>query len=288
MLAHRTEIVVPVYNAAEDLRACVASVLRHTPAGLFGLTLIDDASPDPAVRAYFRELAVRSSAPVRMFRNESNLGFVATANLGMALQPQCDILLLNSDTLVTPGWLERILRCADSDSMIGTITPFSNNAEICSFPDLCVNRSLDSLPPIEEIAAALTRRRPGYPDIPTAVGFCMYIRRSLLDTVGAFDAVTFGRGYGEENDFCMRTRAAGYRNVICDDAFVAHTGGCSFSDDKPRLMRENGARLLARYPHYDDMVRRFIAADPLREIREQAWAWLQQRSARASDRVVSE
>lgn len=269
------DIVIPIYNAADDLMACVDSVLQHTLNGTYCLILVDDASPDVRIAKYFTRLSTRGLSEVVMLRNEKNLGFVATANRGMALHPERDVVLLNSDTLVTPGWLGRIQCCVDSDASIGTVTPFSNNAEICSFPEFCRDNSLEKLPPIDRIAAALIQRSPTYPDIPTAVGFCMYIRRSLLDAIGYFDVETFGLGYGEENDFCMRATATGFRNVLCDDAFVAHVGGRSFDERKQVLMRENGRRLLARYPNYDQLVMQFIAADPLREIRRAAWERLE-------------
>ena len=264
------DIIIPVYNAVDDLTACVASVRRHTRRGSYCLVAIDDASPDPRIAAFLSTLASEGPEQLVVLRNERNLGFVGTANRGMALHADRDVVLLNSDTLVTPNWLDLIRRCADSDPAIGTITPFSNNAEICSFPIFCRDNPLEELPPVERIADAFARRMPTYPDIPTAVGFCMYIRRSLLDRIGDFDVATFGLGYGEENDFSMRGAQAGYRNVLCDNAFVAHTGGRSFDDRKLALMKENGQRLLERYPRYDDLVHEFIRADPLREIRQQA------------------
>lgn len=271
-------IVVPVFNAIDDLRACIDSVRTHTPKGAYRLILIDDASSDERVGNFFKELAELDDPNLELLRNHQNLGFVATANRGMALFADLDVLLLNSDTLVTSGWLERMQRCAASDSRIGTITPFSNNAEICSFPLFCRDNPLSDLPPLDRIAAAFATRKPIYPDLPTAVGFCMYICRGLLSAIGNFDVETFGKGYGEENDFCMRASAAGFRNVLCDDAFVAHTGGRSFNEQKRALMLENGRRLLARYPHYAELVQQFIAADPLQEIRESAWDRLKPRS----------
>lgn len=271
-------IVVPVFNAIDDLRACIDSVRAHTPKGTYRLILIDDASSDERVAAFFGELAELDDPDLELLRNHQNLGFVATTNRGMALFADLDVLLLNSDTLVTSSWLDRMQRCAASDRRIGTITPFSNNAEICSFPLFCRDNPLSDLPPLDRIAAAFAARKPIYPDIPTAVGFCMYIRRSLLSAIGNFDAETFGKGYGEENDFCMRAAAAGFRNVLCDDAFVAHTGGRSFNEQKRALMQENGRRLLARYPHYAELVQQFIAVDPLREIRESVWERLMTRS----------
>lgn len=265
------DVIVPVYNAWQDVVTCVASVRRHTKADTYRLVLIDDQSPDSRIAEYFSGLAVEHDASLILLRNPENLGFVGTVNRGMALHPDRDVVLLNSDTIVTAGWLEKLRRCADSDPQIGTITPFSNNAEICSFPQLCQDNDLALLPDIELINQAMELAAvPSYPDIPTAVGFCMFIRRTLIHKIGLFDAETFGLGYGEENDFCMRTIRAGYRNVLCDDTFVAHTGGRSFDSKKLALMEKNGRLLVDRYPEYPQLVHRFIAADPLQSLRKMA------------------
>lgn len=262
------DVVVPVYNAPDDLRRCIQSVLANT-RGDFALVLIDDASPDPRIGAYFDELASRGLRNVTLLRNERNLGFTGTANRGMT-RSRADVVLLNSDTVVTPGWLDALCRCAASDASIGTITPFSNNAEICSFPRLCENQvwpiADDPAPMAAAIAAAAV---PYYPDIPTGVGFCMFVRRALIDAVGVFDPA-FGAGYGEENDLCMRAYEAGYRNVLCDDAFVLHTGGRSFEGAKEDLGVRNTSILLERHPAYLDIVRDYIARDPLKALREAA------------------
>jgi GT2 family glycosyltransferase len=268
MAAPAIDIVVAVYNASEDLRACVESVLAQT-RGDYSLVLIDDASTDPAVRAYFEELAPLRLPQLVLLRNERNLGFTATANIGMA-RSRADVVLLNSDTIVTSGWLDALLRCAASDDRIGTITPFSNNAEICSFPRFCRNNVWPQGADPEPVRAALAAAAvPCYPDIPTGVGFCMYVRRALLDAVGSFDCA-FGAGYGEENDLCLRAAAAGFRNVLCDDAFVLHTGGRSFEDAKSPLAERNMPLVLERHPHYLDMVRAYIERDPLASLREAA------------------
>src|SRR5438874_3396390 len=159
------DIVVPVYNAAEDLARCVESLLRHTN-GDWRLLLIDDASPDPAIQTYFSELNTRALPKVALLANPGNLGFTLTANRGIAeTRPGSDIVLLNSDTVVTRGWLEKLSRCADSDSRIGTITPFSNNAEICSLPRFCVNNAWPPRRDPEALVAALESAAvPTYPD----------------------------------------------------------------------------------------------------------------------------
>ncbi|MEO8739935.1 MAG: glycosyltransferase [Casimicrobiaceae bacterium] len=268
------DIVVPVYNAADDLRRCVERVFAHT-SGDYRLMLIDDASTDLAIATIWRELESRALPQLALLRNDVNAGFTLTANRGMqAARLGADVVLLNSDAMVTRGWLEALARCARSDPTIGTITPFSNNAEICSLPRFCENNPWPVDRDPEPLLRALEQAAvPTYPDLPTGVGFCMFIRRELLDAIGGFDPV-FGLGYGEENDFCMRASAAGYRNVLCEDTFVAHLGGSSFGAKRGDLARRNLAVLQQRHPAYDALVREFIAVDPLRALREFALSQL--------------
>jgi GT2 family glycosyltransferase/glycosyltransferase involved in cell wall biosynthesis len=264
------DIVIPVYNAEGDLRRCVDSVLEHT-GGDHRLLLIDDASPSVGVQAYFAELNRRALPQVQLLANERNLGFTLTANRGMqSARAASDVVLLNSDTIVSRGWLDKLARCAGSDPRIGTVTPFSNNAEICSLPRFCENNPWPPGRDPETTLRALEQAAvPTYPDIPTGVGFCLYIRRALIDAIGGFEPA-FGLGYGEENDFCMRAVAAGFRNVLCDDAFVVHTGGSSFGAKRTDLAQRNMRLLLQRHPEYLEIVSGYIAADPLRPLRELA------------------
>ncbi len=265
------DVVIPVYNAPDDLARCVDSVLAHTRDS-YRLVLIDDASPNPAIRAYFEKLRSRALPQVVLLANEKNLGFTGTANRGMLLGKDtgADVVLLNSDTEVTAGWLDALVRCANSDPRIGTVTPFSNNAELCSFPRFCEDNPWRDGDDPEPVRAALARAAvPSYPELPTGVGFCFLIRRALIEAIGTFDPA-FGLGYGEENEFCMRAIAADWRNVLADDAFVLHFGGRSFAGQKAELGVKNMALLLERHPHYLDWVRSYIAADPVRPIREAA------------------
>src|SRR5437764_6147410 len=259
------DIIIPVYNAADDVRRCVESVLAHGHDDC-RITLIDDGSTDPRIAALFAELDERRLPELLLLRNGSNRGFTATASRGIA-NSSADVLLLNSDTRVTGDWLSAISRCAASDATIGTITPFSNNAEICSFPLLCVDNTVGGEDEIEMIASAMARAAvPTYPDLPTGVGFCLFIRRALIDEVGSFDAA-FGAGYGEENDLCLRAARRGWRNVLADDAFVVHVGGRSFAGQKAELSPRNTTILLERHPHYTAMVEQYIKLDPLAPLR---------------------
>ena len=260
-------VVVPVHDALDALDACLASLDRTLPAGARVL-LADDASGDPRIGPMARGWCERSRLQARYLRRERNLGFPANCNAAFADTGDDDVVLLNSDTVTTPGWLQQIARCADSDPRIATITPWSNNAEICSFPRLCQDNPAPDHP--DAIAEAAATLSPGdYPELPTAVGFCMYLRRAALRQLGGFDAETFGRGYGEENDFSLRAAAMGWRNVLCVTAYVVHVGGASFSALDLAPGGDNLARLLARWPDYNERVARFIMADPLAALRLQ-------------------
>jgi len=253
-------VIVPAYNAAGELDDCLESVAATVPAGAEVL-VIDDASPDPAVRRVLGQWAARGLAGWRFQSNAVNRGFVGTANRGMRMTAG-DVVLLNSDTLVSPDWLEGLGRCLDADPAIATATPWTNNGEIASLPEFC--RPNPAPKRLDAVAAALRGAgAPEYPELPTAVGFCMAISRRALDRVGFFDEVLFGRGYGEENDFSRRAAAAGLRNVLCDDVYVAHLGGRSFGPLGLKPDEDAMQRLLSRHPDYLEQVSAFIAADPL-------------------------
>jgi len=256
------DVIVPIYDAYEELTACLASVQKHSSD--YRLILIDDCSTDERIGALFRRLSAKRSSNVVLLRNERNLGFVGTANRGMALGRN-DVVLLNSDCVVTGGWLDKMRRCAGSDSRIGTITPFSNNAEICSFPSFCRNNPPPEDPELINRAMELAAV-PLYPDIPTAVGFCMFVRRELIREIGVFDPI-FGKGYGEENDFSMRASKAGYRNVLCDDTFVVHLGSRSFGSHRQTMVEQNLVKVLSKHSDYMKIVREFIEKDPIGPIR---------------------
>lgn len=254
------EVILPAYNGHDALAACLDSLRRTLPSAA-RVHLVDDASPDPRIAPLLQAFAADPPCAVELLAQPRNLGFVATVDAAMR-RARGDVVLLNADTITTRGWLERLAACAASDPRIATATPFSNNAEICSFPRFCVANPLPA--DADAVAAAcVAAGPPGYPDLPTGVGFCMFVRRAALDAIGGFDAATFGRGYGEENDFCRRAAAHGWRNVLCDDAFVGHRGGASFGDTGHRPGGDNLARLLARYPGYNAAVADFIARDPL-------------------------
>lgn len=257
-----TVIIVPVFNAPLETRRCLDALADNSDRNQ-PVIVIDDASDDPAVP----ELMETLPRPWTRVRNRNNLGFVASANLGITMAAEHDVILLNADTQVTPGWLEGIERCRDHESTIASITPLTNNGEIASIPEFCQPNPWPEHPD-DWARACRESGAPEYPEVPTAVGFCMFLRRACVDAVGLFDEQAFGRGYGEENDWCMRAAEAGWRHVLCDDAFVAHQGGASFGPLGLEPGGEAMQTLLARHPDYMDRVCAFIEANPMAERRQ--------------------
>jgi GT2 family glycosyltransferase len=269
-------VIVPVFNAFEQLAACLGSISRTVPSDT-GILLIDDASTDERIRPLLKSWSDEAKPFRQLVLQPENRGFVATANHGMRLAGK-DLVLLNSDTEVTPGWLQSLADCLRSDPSIATATPWSNNGEIVSIPEFCVSNRVPENP--GAVAARIKScGQPVYPDMPTAVGFCMAISQRVIERIGLFDEVTFGRGYGEENDFCQRAEQAGFRNVLCDDAYVVHHGGASFGPLGLKPDESSMQRLLAKHPEYLRKVMAFIKADPLATRRRQILECLERTGA---------
>ena len=265
--AHPVDIIVPVYRGLADTQLCIESVLASSCTSAYRLIVINDASPEPEVTAWLREKAAQDSR-VTLLENPENLGFVGTVNRGMALSDSHDVLLLNSDTEVANDWLDRIRRAAYSDQKVASVTPFSNNATICSYPRFCEGNDLPEGYSTARLDALCAATNPGaVVDVPTGVGFCMYIRRDSLADVGLFDTENFGKGYGEENDFCQRAAAKGWRNLHNLDTFVLHTGGVSFGDSKSPREKAAMETLRRLHPRYERAVMAFVQADPAQPFR---------------------
>ncbi len=260
------DVIIPVYKGLGPTRRCIESVLTHRQADALEVVAVDDATPEPEIAAYLDGLA--ASGRVALIRHRENRGFVEAVNAGMSLHPDRDVVLLNSDTEVANDWLDRLAAAGRRSPDIGTVTPFSNNATICSYPFDGWTGGVPGTLGLERLDRLFASTHAGVSvDLPTGVGFCMFIRRDCLAAMGLFDARRFGRGYGEENDFCMRAAKAGWRNVLAADVFVFHEGAVSFSDERFTLMPMALAALLEVHPEYLDAVRAFIDANPAARLR---------------------
>jgi len=260
--SHPVDIIVPVYRGLEDTRCCIESVLRAQCNTAWRLIIINDCSPEPAVTSWLQTVALTDSRIV-LLENTENLGFVGTVNRGMAYSTNNDVLLLNSDAEVANNWLDRLQNAAYSAARVASVTPFSNNATICSYPRFCQANELPTDMDTAKLDNLFAQHLSGQTvSIPTGVGFCMYIRRQCLQEVGIFDVVNFGKGYGEENDFCVRAQQAGWVNLHALDTFVRHAGGISFGASKSDREQQAMITLNRLHPQYESEVHDFVKADP--------------------------
>lgn len=261
------DVVIPVYGQYDETLHCIYMVLSAPQSAVFSLVVIDDASPDSALQATLDQLS--RDGLIHLIRHSVNRGFVQSVNEGFALHPERDVVILNSDTAVYNDWLDRLHAAAYRRENIGSVTPFSNNAEIASYPILCnVNDTALELDDKRLDALFAQVNHGEYVEAPTGIGFCMYLRRDCLKAVGEFNVALFGRGYGEENDFCQRAIQAGWVNILAGDVFVRHYGGVSFGKEKAARI-DNALKTIDRlYPHYHQEVAQFITADSPRFLRQ--------------------
>jgi GT2 family glycosyltransferase len=259
----RLDVVVPLRSEWHVLRPCLEALLAFTEWPGARLFLLDDDS-DAFTRERLDEFAASAAGfEVRVLRNGSAQGFVRNANRGLSASDAPLTLLLNSDTLVTPGSLARLADAALSDPRIAAAMPMSNQASLQS---LAVPMGWN----VFQYAAALAAhaKRTCF-DAVTASAFCLLFRRDALDDVGLFDEA-YGLGYGEESDWCMRARRRGWKVVGVEDAFVYHRGKATFKDHKAERFRSGNYRLfMERWAaEYRDAIADYHAADRLAPLRD--------------------
>jgi O-antigen biosynthesis protein len=258
----RAAVIVPVFADFDSLKACLES-LRSALAGSgrHRIILVNDAAPDERIADYLQAFAEQPS--VTLLTNRQNLGFVGAVNRALEETADEDVILLNSDTVVAPGFADRLAVAAAMAPNIGTIVPLSNNGEETSFPIANQTNPLGTADEIAAIdAAASAVNADCIVDIPNGTGFCLYITRACLDAVGSLSE-DFRRGYVEDVDFCLQARARGFRNVCAPFVYVGHAGNKSFGKEKRALVVRNYAVLNRRFPTYQAEVAAFNLADPL-------------------------
>lgn len=252
-------VVIPVFGAHDLFVRCLSSAIRNTPQDV-PILVADDASPEPASQEWVRRLDQegRLQHEVAWLRQPENLGFVGNCNAAFAATAPADVVLLNSDCVVSEGWLDGLRAAAESDSTIATATALTNHGSIVSVPHR--NRAVPMLPQERELddhARAVREASPRLrPRLPVAVGHCVLIRRAALDLVGGFDEA-FAPAYGEEVDFSQRCVLRGMQHVLADDVLVFHHGGGSLDIEGRRnpLQAQHEALIRNRYKFYESLVR---------------------------------
>jgi len=258
-------VLMPVFRDFAVTKAALDSVLAAVPAGVL-VVVVDDASPEPALSAWLAVLAAEGRIVLKI--HPQNRGFPAAVNTGLAAAPGCDILLLNADILLPPGAVPALTEAAYTAPDVGTVTPLSNEASILSVPGPAGQNPMPDLAAAGRLQMLSIQANGGRTaEIPVGVGFCLFMRHDCLAAVGGFRPEIFAQGYGEEVDFCLRARHAGFRHIAALGAYVAHRGGTSFRAAGRALNARNAAIISRLYPGYDGLIARHIAADPLRAAR---------------------
>ena len=265
-LTSKISIIVPIYNAFEETKLCIESVIENT-SGNYELILINDNSSDDRIQPLLAKFAKLDN--VKVITNKYNKGFVKNVNTGMNSSVN-DVILLNSDTIVTKKWLQKLVILAYSKENIGTVTPVSNNAGAFSVPKVNGENQIPSDLNIHSVGNIIEKSsKRVFMSAPTGNGFCMFIKRDTINSVGLFDEENFGKGYCEENDFCMRAIKKGWINVIDDTTYIYHKKGVSFSKKREKLIKQHRKILDKKHPTYTADVRSFLKSEEIKACRTQ-------------------
>lgn len=256
MKSEKITLIIPIYDDWNTLKKCLKSIIEHVDISTHKIILINDNGPNA------NKIEKRIKRKIRnknflYYRNTTNLGFVKTCNRAVFEIDKSDnnIMVLNSDTIVTEGFLEEMTKVLNSREDIGAVCPRSNNATIFSVP-INSNGAM-SMRKSYRLYKKIREQLPSMYVSPVAHGFCLLTKRSVIKKYGFFDEV-YGKGYGEENDFCMRIRKK-YKCAVANRAYVFHFKARSFTEEKRnKLVEQNEKILIHRYPNYYNLVNQFL------------------------------
>lgn len=245
----KIDIIVPIHNALEDVRACLASLRASKGLRLGQVWLVDDASD----RKTASWLATQQNGAFRYLRLDQNVGFTKAVDAGLARSQSELVVILNSDTLVSAGWLDALARPFASRARIALTGPLSNAAAWQSLGRVTDGHGLyaTNLLPVGIDPAVMTtflEEQIGtkFVDLPILHGFCVMLARDAYDAIGGFDLDGFGRGYGETQDLSLRLCKDGYRLGVVTDAFVQHERSASYSDAARKALSGHARHVLYR------------------------------------------
>lgn len=250
----KTVDVIVVFSSESIvlIDACLQSIQRET-LRQFNLIVVNNGGGVATTK--FLDKFITRHPYYRLLRNTEMCGYPPAANKGLQVSTADYCVLLNGDTVVTRGWLGKMVECAESSPRIGIVGPFSNAASWQSIPwwvDAKGRWSTNPLPlqyapnDIARIVDDVSLNE--FPRIPFINGFCFLIKREVIDTIGYFDDETFAAGYGEEDDYCLRAADAGFIMAVADRAYVFHAKTQAYgSERRSRLCEGAGAKLTTKY-----------------------------------------
>ncbi|MFK4341547.1 MULTISPECIES: glycosyltransferase family 2 protein [unclassified Paenibacillus] len=222
-----TSIIIPTYNGLHLLKPCIEAIRTHTTDVPYEIIVADNASNDGTDDFCEAERLISIRLP-------ENRGFPAACNQGLRLASGDQLLILNNDVTVTPGWLSNMLVALRSESTVGLVGPVTNHASGIQQIDGLAG-DLDSCLQFAEQNNASNPSR--WQEVKRLVGFCLMFRRELMERIGLLDE-RFNPGHYEDDDYCLRARVHGYKLLMCSDCFVYHQGSASFSRSESAWVEE--------------------------------------------------
>lgn len=261
------DVIVTTYNQLEQVKNCVDSILESLPLNKTKVEVIvaDDASTEANMKEYLDSIALKDS--VKVLIADKNIGYVNNINRGLKVHDNRDVISINSDTLVNGNWIDRLKNTAYSNERIASVTPFTNNLIIFSYPNPETSETnMDLVKSYDNLCSSLKLEE--YLPVPTSGGFCNYLKRQTLADVGLFDPHAFGRGYGEENEWSMRSQKRMWHHVLGHNCYVGHLGGTSFGKDKQKLLENAAKVLVSRWQQYPQIIKQYIQNNPIGGVRQ--------------------
>lgn len=236
------DIVICIFNAYEATKKCIESIIKHRKNSNLNIIIVNDSSTDVRISQLLKIYSKNKF--IKIFENKSNLGYTKSANIGLRNSTANFVILLNSDTIVTDRWYEKLYEVAFSMEEIGIVGPMSNCASMQSLPNIESNSNYNTI--INQLPQEISIDKLNiecekwttfniYPIWPLVHGFCFGIKRSVLNKIGYFDEKNFSRGYGEENEYCIRAWKNGFVSALATNTFIFHEKSKSFQDDKERF-----------------------------------------------------
>ena len=255
-------VLLPLGTDDEALDACLAALDAGTPAGTRGW-LADDACAGPRGLAIVEKWLAGTRLQADYSRRQRSIGQVAHLDEALKACGDADVAVLAPDAIPAPGWLVELVACFSRDASIATATPWCNAGEAAAWPRI---GEVEPIPAeLGRIGRACATLPPLHPELPAAVGHAVLLRGSARQRVGGLDASSYGSWYAALIDLSLRLSGLGWRNALCETAFVARGGeGGPADGDMPALA--------SRWPGWHPRLADFIMRDPLREARERLHA----------------
>ena len=258
----KISVIIPVYNALEDTKKCIKSVLENADLSYTTLTVIDDCS-DTETADMLSELKEQTGNKFQIIRNETNLGFIKTCNKGLSSIDADIYVLLNSDTIIPKNFCEKIVKCFETtDAGIASPIGSYSSRYYILHP---INMNLNDINNYIE-----SFHNAEYPEIPSCEGFCFCIRKNTIDSIGYLDTI-YGKGYCEEIDFSYRAVKNGLKCRLIDNLYVYHKNNRSFGNKKRREYLEKNLKIFnERWGNfYENWIHEHKHINPIKKLRKE-------------------